>query len=56
MLAKALGVTELITVVTKMGTVDWNEKRFNHIKEQVTPFLENSCGFSNVKFIPVDSI
>lgn len=39
MLAKALGVTELIAVVTKMNTVNWNEKRFNHIKEQVSPFL-----------------
>lgn len=56
MLAKALGVFELIVVVTKMGTVEWSEKRFNHIRDQVTPFLESSCGFSNVTFIPVDSI
>lgn len=56
MLAKALGVIELIAVVTKMGTIDWNEKRFNHIKEQVSPFLENSCGFHNVTFIPVESV
>ena len=53
MLAKALGVIELIVVVTKMGTVNWDEKRFTHIKEQVSPFLENSCGFHNVTFIPV---
>jgi len=39
MLAKALGVTELIAVVTKMGTVNWDEKRFNYIKEAVGPFL-----------------
>lgn len=39
MLAKALGVVELLAVVTKMGTVDWSEKRFKAIKEQVSPFL-----------------
>jgi translation elongation factor EF-1alpha len=32
MLAKALGVHELIVVVTKMGTVEWKEKRFALIK------------------------
>lgn len=56
MLAKALGVNELIAVVTKLGTVDWSEKRFLHIKEQVQPFLDSSCGFHNVTFIPVESI
>jgi translation elongation factor EF-1alpha len=39
MLAKALGVIELIVTVTKMGTVDWNQKRFDLIKEQVAPYL-----------------
>lgn len=39
MLAKALGVIELIVVVTKMGTISWNEKRFNLIKESVSPYL-----------------
>ncbi len=56
MLAKALGVSGLMVVVTKMGTVDWSQKRFDLIKQQVNPFLINSCGFQNVKFIPVDSI
>lgn len=39
MLAKALGVQTMIAVVTKMGTVEWSETRFNHIKSQVAPFL-----------------
>jgi|688.fasta_scaffold218860_2 translation elongation factor EF-1alpha len=56
MLAKALGVCELIAVVTKMGTVGWSEARFKHIQSQVSPFLENSCGFHKVIFIPVESI
>lgn len=56
MLAKALGVIELIVTVTKMGTVGWSQKRYDLIKEQVTPYLENSCGFHNVVFIPVESL
>jgi translation elongation factor EF-1alpha len=56
MLAKALGVSGFMVAVTKLSTNDWSQKRFNDIKEQVAPFLENSCGFSNVTFIPIDSI
>lgn len=56
MLAKALGVIELIVVVSKLGTVNWEQSRFDHIKTQVEPFLENNCGFHNVTFIPIDSI
>ncbi len=35
LLAKSLGVTSIIVAVTKMSTVDWNESRFNEIKEKV---------------------
>lgn len=56
MLARALGVQGFIVVVSKMGTVQWQEKRYNQIREAVAPFLANSCGYSNVPFIPIDSI
>lgn len=56
MLAKALGVQSMIAVVTKMGTSNWSEARYNLIKQQVAPFLENSCGFHGVQFIPIDSL
>lgn len=56
MLAKALGVTELFVGVTKMALSNFDQKRFDHIKSLVTPFLENSCGFQNVTFIPLDSL
>lgn len=56
MLATALGVQKMVAVVTKMNTVEWSQERFNLIKTQVTPFLENSCGFSGVQFIPIDSL
>lgn len=58
MLAKVLGVQGLIVVITKMGTADWSEARYNSIKTAVVPFLESSCGFDSnyIPFIPVDSI
>lgn len=56
MLAKALGVSGFLVAITKMNTVDWSEKRYQLIKDQVSPFLLNSCGFDNVPFIPIDSI
>lgn len=56
MLAKALGVSGFIVAITKMNTHNWSQERFNLIKEQVTPFLENSCGFRDVPFIPIDSL
>lgn len=56
MLATALGVKSLIAVVTKMGTTGWSEERYKYIQDQVSPFLQNSCGFTNVKFIPIDSL
>ena len=56
MLATALGVQNMIAVVTKMSTVNWSQERFDLIKSQVSPFLQTSCGFSDVQFIPIDSI
>ena len=56
MLAKALGVSGFIVAITKMGTQDWSQQRFQAIKDQLVPFLEISCGFRDVTFIPLDSI
>jgi translation elongation factor EF-1alpha len=56
MLAKALGVSGFIVAITKMGTQDWSQQRFQTIKDQVVPFLESSCGFKEVAFVPLDSI
>jgi translation elongation factor EF-1alpha len=39
-----------------MSTVDWAESRFNEIKSMVEPFLRDTCGYSECKFIPIDSI
>lgn len=52
-LIRALGVRDLVVVVNKMDTVDYEEERYEEIVSQLKPFL-NSTGFdsSRVKFIP----
>ena len=45
MLAKSLGCKYIIILVNKLDSVDWDEKRYYSILEQVTPFLINNCGF-----------
>lgn len=56
MLARALGVTSLFCAVTKMECVGWSEERYKKIKTEVSLFLKSACGYSNVKFVPIDSI
>ncbi|KAL7677798.1 hypothetical protein ACOME3_004032 [Neoechinorhynchus agilis] len=48
MLVKTAGVKHLIVLVNKMDdpTVDWDEMRFEEIKQRLTPFLKK-CGFQS---------
>ncbi|CAO1617504.1 unnamed protein product [Sympodiomycopsis kandeliae] len=52
-LIRALGVRELVVVVNKLDTVDYDQARYDEIINQLTPFL-NSTGFeaSRVKYVP----
>ena len=45
MLAKALGVQRLVIIVNKMDIVDWNKNRFDYIKDNLSIFLHNNCGY-----------
>ena len=40
-LAKALGVQRLIVFINKMDTTNWNQERYNSIKEKVSKFLKS---------------
>jgi peptide chain release factor subunit 3 len=55
MLAKALGVQQLVVVINKMDEVDWAEKRFLQIQDQLIPFLKSSCGYDmdSVIWVPI---
>lgn len=52
-LIRALGVRDLVVVVNKLDTVEYDQTRYDEIVDQLKPFL-NSTGFdtSKVKFVP----
>jgi len=37
-----------------MDTCDWNENRFNDIKNAMSSWLKNTCGFESCEFVPID--
>jgi elongation factor 1-alpha len=60
LLAKTLGVGQLIVVVNKMDTVDYSEDRYTEIKNEVGRMLTEekrmSWDLDEVEFIPVSGI
>jgi peptide chain release factor subunit 3 len=58
MLAKTLGVRQLIVLVNKMDDDNWSEKRYEEIKSKISPYLK-SVGFNlknAVRFLPASGI
>jgi len=60
MLAKTLGVNQLVVAVNKMDdpTCNWNEDRYLDIEKKLTPFLK-TCGYNPAKdivFIPISGL
>lgn len=60
MLAKTLGVNQLIVAVNKMDepTCNWNQERYDEICRKLTPYLK-SCGFNPAKdlhFLPMSGL
>lgn len=60
MLARSLGVTDLIVLINKMDetSVNWSIDRFNEIKDKLGVFLQKACGYSanNVKWVPISGL
>ena len=61
MLARALGVTELVVIINKMdeSSVGWNKGRFDEIKDKLSPFLQKACGYDlekNVRWVPISGL
>jgi peptide chain release factor subunit 3 len=59
MLVKTAGVSKLVIAINKMDepTVQWEQARFNEIKDKLTPFIK-MAGFNtktDVSFIPVSA-
>jgi len=51
-LARGVGIRNLIVLVNKMDTIGWKEKEFTEICNTVTPYIKR-CKFESCKFIPV---
>lgn len=59
LLAKTLGVKELLVVVNKMddSTVNWSKDRYDTIEKKINNFLKKN-GFKkkNIRFVPISAI
>jgi len=56
-LARSMGIENIIVAVNKLDMVDWSEIRFEEISSQVTPFLEE-IGFptENIVLVPISGL
>jgi elongation factor 1 alpha-like protein len=56
-LARGLGVSQLIVAINKLDAMDWKKERFDEIQRLVEPFLLK-CGFvsKRVQYIPVSGL
>lgn len=57
LLVRSLGVTQMIVAVNKMDSIEWDQDRFNYIRDSLTKFLQQS-GFrtSKISFVPVSGL
>jgi elongation factor 1-alpha len=52
-IARSLGIKDLIVLVNKMDLVEWSEEEFNRIKKESEPYIKNVCGFKNYTYVPI---
>ncbi|XP_071119825.1 HBS1-like protein isoform X1 [Haliotis cracherodii] len=57
LLARSLGVAQIIVAVNKMDTVDWSEERYNEVVKKIGQFLKQA-GFreGDVSFVPCSGL
>lgn len=56
-LARGLGVSQIIVAINKLDAVDWDERRFLEIQATMKPFLLE-CGFvsKRLQFVPISGL
>jgi translation elongation factor EF-1alpha len=52
-IARSLGINNILILVNKMDLIDWNKAIYDNIIKEVTPFIKNVCKFYFHKFIPI---
>ncbi|KAI9476268.1 MAG: P-loop containing nucleoside triphosphate hydrolase protein [Benjaminiella poitrasii] len=57
-LARSLGVQQLIVAVNKLDTMGWSEERFKEIQSKLGDYLYQHVGFkkTSVQFVPVSGL
>mmetsp|Transcript_27732 Transcript_27732/g.31695 ORF Transcript_27732/g.31695 Transcript_27732/m.31695 type:complete len:651 (-) Transcript_27732:152-2104(-) len=56
-LARGLGVSQLIVAVNKLDSVAWNQHRFYEIQHKIKPFLlQNGFISKRIKFVPISGL
>ncbi|EAL65499.1 hypothetical protein DDB_G0283769 [Dictyostelium discoideum AX4] len=54
LLAKSLGIMELIVAVNKMDSIEWDQSRYDYIVETIKTFLVHAkFNEKNIRFIPI---
>eukprot|EP00828_Plagiopyla_frontata_P041087 TRINITY_DN574_c0_g1_i3.p1 TRINITY_DN574_c0_g1~~TRINITY_DN574_c0_g1_i3.p1 ORF type:complete len:836 (-),score=161.15 TRINITY_DN574_c0_g1_i3:47-2554(-) len=59
MLVRSLGCQYMIVVVNKMDEAEWDIDRYTYIQDQLSPFLEKTCGLDlkkEVAWCPISGI
>eukprot|EP00010_Vexillifera_abyssalis_P005174 CAMPEP_0201556812 /NCGR_PEP_ID=MMETSP0173_2-20130828/57888_1 /ASSEMBLY_ACC=CAM_ASM_000268 /TAXON_ID=218659 /ORGANISM="Vexillifera sp., Strain DIVA3 564/2" /LENGTH=598 /DNA_ID=CAMNT_0047969319 /DNA_START=21 /DNA_END=1817 /DNA_ORIENTATION=+ len=58
LLAKSLGISQMIVAVNKLDLCNWDETRFNSVVEQVKHFLTSGVGYSeqSLCFVPISGL
>ncbi|MFW5704926.1 MAG: translation elongation factor EF-1 subunit alpha [Nanoarchaeota archaeon] len=54
-LSKTFGIDQLVVAVNKMDMKNYDEKRFNEVKEEMNA-LVGKLGFKSVKYLPIASL
>lgn len=56
-LARGLGISQLVVAVNKLDAVEWSQERFRAIRTKLLPNLQNNGGFNEkrIQFIPVSA-
>lgn len=55
-IAAMLGIPHLVIAINKMDLVDWQEERFQEIRDEIEDFLPKLDVFRDVKFIPISAL
>ncbi|EGC31114.1 hypothetical protein DICPUDRAFT_5246, partial [Dictyostelium purpureum] len=54
LLAKSLGIMELIVAVNKMDMIEWNKERYDYIVDTIKNFLVSAkFNEKNIRFVPI---